>query len=149
MLDEQWFTRSRGVVRHADVARVRRLAADPISRHKAVVVAQHHPPSHHPLFPVEWFDGVVNALAMRDVLLERSRVHVLHGHTHRRVTKQLSGRLHAQIFSVASIRDQHDTGLSLRFYKAEDGNLRELQGALPLPQPSAAQTGFALNLVPS
>ena len=148
MLDEQWCTRSRGVVRQEDVARVRRLAADPISRHKAVVVAQHHPPSHHPLFPVEWFDGVANAHAMRDVLVERTRVHVLHGHTHRRTTKLLSGRLHAQIFSAASIRDQHDTSLSLRFYKAEDGNLQELQGALPMPQPLAAHGGLALNLAP-
>jgi 3',5'-cyclic AMP phosphodiesterase CpdA len=140
MIDGQWFARSRGVVRDEDVARVRRLASDPITQGRAVVVAQHHPPRHHTLAAWEWFDGVHNALAMRDLLLERTRVHVVHGHTHKRATHHLSGRLHAQVFSTASVRDQHGTGLSLRFYKAEDGSLRELQGLLPTPQLAAAQS---------
>jgi Icc protein len=139
MIEGQWFTRSRGVVRHEDVIAVRRLASDPISRERAVVVAQHHPPSHHALFPVEWFDGVRNAVAMRELILERTRVHVLHGHVHRRTTKHFSGRTHAQVFSTSSLGDQHDSDCSLRFYKAEEGTLRELVGLLPTPivQPSA------------
>jgi 3',5'-cyclic AMP phosphodiesterase CpdA len=146
MLEEQWFARSRGVVRDADVARVRRLASDAISRDRAVVVAQHHPPSRHPLLPVEWWDGTCNALAMRDLMLERTRVHVVHGHIHRRTTKHFSGRAHAQVFSTASVRDQHDDGLCLRFYKAEDGNLHELLDLVPITQPSAQarETGYAL-----
>jgi Icc protein len=152
MIDGQWFVRSRGVVRDEDVARVRRLASDPITRGRAVVVAQHHPPRHHSLFAVEWFDGVSNALAMRDLMLERTRVHVVHGHTHRRTTHHLSGRLHAQVFSTASVRDQHGTGLCLRFYKAADGSLHELAGLLPTPQLTAAQVSapapFALTPLP-
>jgi 3',5'-cyclic AMP phosphodiesterase CpdA len=150
MLDEQWFARSRGVVREADVARVRRLASDSISRARAVVVAQHHPPSRHPLFPVEWWDGTANAVAMHDLMLERTRVHVVHGHIHRRTTKHLSGRQHAQVFSTASVRDQHDNGLCLRVYKAEDGNLHELLDLAPVMQPSAAQReySYALTLSP-
>jgi hypothetical protein len=104
-----------------------------------VVVAQHHPPSHHAVFAWEWIDGVTNALAMRDLVLERTRVHVLHGHVHRRTTKHFSGRTHAQVFSTSSLRDQHDSDCSLRFYKAEDGTLHELIGLLPVPQPSAAR----------
>jgi Icc protein len=134
MIEGQWFTRSRGAVRHEDVLAVRKLASDPISRTRAVVIAQHHPPSHHALFAVEWFDGVRNAVAMRDLVLERTRVHVLHGHVHRRTTKHFSGRLHAQVFSTSSVRDQHDSDCSLRFYKAEEGTLRELVGLLPVPQ---------------
>jgi calcineurin-like phosphoesterase family protein len=152
MIEGQWFARSRGVVRDEDVARVRRLASEPVSQGRAVVVAQHHPPRHHPLYPVEWFDGVTNALAMRDLMLERTRVHVLHGHTHRRTTQHLSGRLHAQVFSTASVRDQHGTGLTLRFYKAEDGSLQELHGLIPTTQPSAAEHAapgrFALSPSP-
>lgn len=129
-IEGQWFTRSRGAIRRDDVGRARRIASDPLNRDRAVVVAQHHPPSHHPVFAVEWFDGVDNVSVMRDLLYERARVHVLHGHTHRRTTKHLSGREHAQIFSAASVRDQHDTtALSLRFYKAEGGQLRELPAA--------------------
>ena len=123
----------------SDVRNVRRLASDPIGRSRAVVVAQHHPPSHHAVFAWEWIDGVTNALAMRELVLERTRVHVLHGHVHRRTTKHFSGRAHAQVFSTSSLRDQHDSDCSLRFYKAEDGMLRELIGLLPVPQPLAAR----------
>jgi 3',5'-cyclic AMP phosphodiesterase CpdA len=152
-IEGQWFTRSRGAVRAQDVARIRRVASDPISRDRAVVVAQHHPPSHHPIFAVEWFDGVDTVAAMRDLLQERARVHILHGHTHRRTTKHLSGREHAQIFSAASVRDQHDTTeLSLRFYRAEAGTLRELQAHLPTPQrhmPARQErAGLALSPLP-
>jgi len=152
-IEGQWFTRSRGAIRNADISRIKRVASDRVSRDRAVVVAQHHPPSQHPVFAVEWFDGVDNVAPMRDLLHERSRVHVLHGHTHRRTTKHLSGREHAQIFCTASVRDQADTAsLSLRFYKAESGRLRELQTA-PLSQHRAAQTtlartGFAVHPAP-
>jgi 3',5'-cyclic AMP phosphodiesterase CpdA len=129
-IEGQWFTRSRGVIRHRDIARVSRVASDAVSRNRAVVVAQHHPPAHHPVFALEWLDGVDNVAPLRDVLQERARVHVLHGHTHRRTTKHLSGRQHAQIFSAASVRDQHgQPELSLRFYKAEAGQLHEMQTA--------------------
>jgi 3',5'-cyclic-AMP phosphodiesterase len=136
MIAGQWFTRSCGALRQEDLARVRRVASDPISRDRAVVVAQHHPPSHQPLAPLEWFDGVHNAFAMRDLMLERTRVHVVHGHTHRHATRHLSGRSHAQVFSTASVRDQQAD--CLRFYKAEGGSLHELQGAVPTPQLAAA-----------
>jgi 3',5'-cyclic AMP phosphodiesterase CpdA len=148
-IEGQWFTRSRGAIRPQDIARVRRIASDPSNRDRALVVAQHHPPSHHPLFAVEWFDGVDNVAAMRDLLHERSRVHVLHGHTHRRSTKHLSGREHAQIFCAASVRDQHDTTeLSLRFYKAEAGALRELQALLPTPQRHTPRASLTLSHAP-
>ena len=149
MIDGQWFTRACGAVQHQDLARVRRIASDPISRGRAVVVAQHHPPSPHPVFALQWAHGVRNALAQRDLLLERTRVHVLHGHTHRRTTRHLSGRAHAQVFSAASVRDQQHE--SLRFYKAEAGSLHELQGALYTPQLEAADRASheALRLNPS
>jgi Icc protein len=139
MIEGQWFTHSRGVVRSEDVLAVRRLASDPMCRGRAVVVAQHHPPSHHALSPVEWFDGVKNAVAMRDLVLERTRVHVLHGHVHRQSTKHFCGRNHAQVFATASVRDEYAKGLALRVYKAEDGCLHELALAQPVPQPVAAR----------
>jgi len=154
MLGEQWFARSRGIIREEDVSRVRRLASDTISRGRAVVVAQHHPPSRHPLFPIEWFDGVENAATMRDLLLERTRVHVLHGHTHRHTTKQLSGREHAQVFSTASVRDQYATGQALRFYLAEDGHLHALSNLATAQRPVFVETcqpsqDFVLNALPA
>lgn len=139
MIEGQWFTQASGVVRGEDVLAVRRLASDPISRGRAVVVAQHHPPSHHALMPVEWFDGVKNAIAMRDLVLERTRVHVLHGHVHRTSTKHFCGRAHAQVFATASVRDEFHKGEALRLYKAEDGALLELALSLPVPQLQAAR----------
>jgi 3',5'-cyclic-AMP phosphodiesterase len=138
VIEGQWFARSNGMVRDADVLAIRRLSSDRISHGRALVVAQHHPPSHHPVFALEWVDGVKNALSLQELLRERTRVQVLHGHTHRRTTKHLSGREHAQMFASASVRDQHDVSLALRLYKAEDGNLRELDTTLATPQPSAA-----------
>lgn len=151
-IEGQWFTRSRGAIRSADVERTKRTASDTVSRNRAVVVAQHHPPSHHPVFAVEWFDGVDNVAPMRDLLHERSRVHVLHGHTHRRTTKHLSGREHAQIFCTASVRDQSETpAQSLRFYKAEAGTLCELQAATVaerMVRPRFGRGGFAVSPAP-
>jgi Icc protein len=139
MIEGQWFTQSRGLVRGEDVLAVRRLASDSISRGRAVVVAQHHPPSHHALPPIEWVDGVKNAAAMRDLVLERMRVHVLHGHVHRASTKHFCGRAHAQVFATASVRDEFHKGLALRLYKAEDGALHELAASASVPQLTAAR----------
>jgi 3',5'-cyclic-AMP phosphodiesterase len=136
VVDDQWFTRSQGVVRNEDVLAVRRLASDRVSRDRAVVVAQHHPPSHHPVFALEWIDGVKNAMAMHELLLERQRVHVLHGHVHRKTAKHLSGRGHAQVFCTGSVRDDFERGMALGLYKAEDGVLRELAAAAPVMQPA-------------
>jgi 3',5'-cyclic AMP phosphodiesterase CpdA len=138
VIEGQWFTYAGGLVRPADVQAIGRLASDPGNRDRAIVVAQHHPLSRHSLFAMDWFDSVKNALAMLELVLERTCVYVLHGHTHRRMTRQLSGRQRAQIFSTASVRDEYDTGHSLRFYKAEEGTLSELVGLSP-----AAQTGAA------
>jgi Icc protein len=138
VMEGQWFTHSRGLVRAEDVLAVRRLASASISRERAVVVAQHHPPSRHPVFAMEWLDGVKNAYVMRDLLLERCRVHVLHGHVHRKVTRHLSGRAHAQVFSTPSVRDDTAGSVALRLYKAEDGSLHELTASAPVAQPVAA-----------
>lgn len=131
VIEGQLFTYSRGVVRPSDVQTIRHLASDPANRDRAIVVAQHHPLSRHAHFIMEWLDGVKNALSLLEVILERTRVYVLHGHTHRRTTRYLLGRQFAQIFSTASVRDEYDTGHSLRFYRAEEGTLRELIGFFP------------------
>jgi 3',5'-cyclic AMP phosphodiesterase CpdA len=126
MIEGQLFLRSRGVVRHEDVLRVRGLAVSEEHQQRAIVVAQHHPPSHHALGAIEWIDGVLNALSMRSLLVEQPRIHVLHGHGHIKTTKHLSGREHAQIYSTSSVRDQYGEDGSLRFYAPENGLLREL-----------------------
>jgi Icc protein len=153
VIEGQWISHASGAVRPEDVLAIRRLSSDPLSHNRAVVVAQHHPPSHSPVFALEWFDGVKNARSLHELLLERTRVHVVHGHVHRRSTKQLCGRQHAQVFATASVRDQHAGGHALRLYKAEDCTLRELAASLPIPQPMAAEpvrpAGLALIATPA
>jgi Icc protein len=131
VIEGQCFTYSCGVVRPTDVQAIRHLERDPANRDRAIVVAQHHPLSRHALFFMEWLDGVKNAFSMLELILERARVYVLHGHTHRRMSRHLLGRQYAQIFSTASVRDEYDTGHSLRFYKAEGGTLREMSSLFP------------------
>jgi Icc protein len=148
-VEGQWFTRSSGVIRDADVHAIRCLASRPDLREHAVVVAQHHPPSARALLPLEWLDGVQNGSAIRDLLLERTRVHVVHGHVHRELTRKLCGRNHAQIFAAPAVRlrDPAAAPARVRLYKAEGGKLHETVVAAPLLQPVAARA--ALLPVPS
>jgi Icc protein len=140
-VEGQWFTRSSGAIRPGDVHEIRCLASRPELREHAIVVAQHHPPGSRALLPLEWLDGVQNAGPLRDLLLERTRVHVVHGHVHRELTRRLCGRSHAQVFSAAAVRlrDPSAAPARVRLYKAEGGKLQETVVAAPLLQPLAAR----------
>ncbi|HKU40114.1 MAG TPA: metallophosphoesterase [Polyangiales bacterium] len=141
VIEGQWFTRSAGQIKAEDVFAVRRLASRPDLRPRAIVVAQHHPVTPRALAVIDWLDGTQNAGGLRELLLERTRLHVLHGHVHREHTRQLCGRSHAQVFAAASVRD---SGLAranagVRLYQAEAGTLRETVLAGPILQPLAAE----------
>jgi 3',5'-cyclic-AMP phosphodiesterase len=140
-VEGQWFTRSSGAIRDTDVHMIRCFASRPDLREHAIVVAQHHPPSSRALLPLDWLDGVQNAVSMRDLLLERTRVHVVHGHVHRDITRSLCGRDHAQIFAAPAVRqkDAASAPTRVRLYKAEGGTLAETVVAAPLLQPLAAR----------
>lgn len=144
VVEGQWFTRSCGQIRRDDVLSVRRLASRPDLRQRAIVVAQHHPPSHRALLPFEWLDGVENAGAMRELVLERTRVHVLHGHLHRETTRRFCGRAHGQVFAAASLRD----GAGVRLYRAEGGVLQETAMSGAILQPVAAKRSGPLAALP-
>jgi Icc protein len=139
-VEGQWFTRSSGSIRREDVHEIRCLASRPELRDQAIVVAQHHPPTRA-FLPIEWLDGVPDAGPLRDLLLERTRVHVLHGHVHRELTRHLCGRSHAQVFSAAAVRlrDPAAPPARVRLYKAEAGKLHEAVVAAPILQPLAAR----------
>lgn len=140
-VEGQWFTRSSGVVRDRDVREIRCLASRPDLREHAIVVAQHHPPAARALLPLEWIDGLQNAGSLRDLLLERTRVHIVHGHVHRELTRYLAGRSHAQVFAAPAVRlrDPSAAPARVRLYKAEGGKLHETVVAAPLLQPIAAR----------
>jgi 3',5'-cyclic AMP phosphodiesterase CpdA len=140
-VEGQWFTRSSGAIRDADVHTVRCFASRPDLREHAIVVAQHHPPSSRALLPLHWLDGVQNAVSMRDLLLERTRVHVLHGHVHREITRALCGRANAQVFAAPAVRqkDPMNAPARVRLYRAEGGTLTETVVAAPVLQPLAAR----------
>jgi 3',5'-cyclic-AMP phosphodiesterase len=138
VVEGQWFTRSAGRVRDADVLTIRRLASRPELRDRAIVVAQHHPVTQRVL-PLDWLDGAQNASSLRDLLLERTRVHVLHGHVHRAQTRQLCGRGHAQIYAAPAVRNHDDSRPVVRLYKAEAGKLYETVVGAPILQPTAAR----------
>jgi 3',5'-cyclic-AMP phosphodiesterase len=141
VVEGQWFTRSAGLIKSDDVFAVRRLASRPDLRERAIVVVQHHPVHARALLPLEWLDGVQNATLLRDLVLERTRVHVLHGHTRREQTRQLCGRSHAQVFAAAAVRDNERASGpgAVRLYRAEAGKLQETVVAGPILQPLAAQ----------
>lgn len=149
VVEGQWFTRSSGLIREEDVHAIRCFASHPELRGHAVVVAQHHPPSHRALLPFEWLDGLHNAGALRDLLLERTRVHVLHGHVHREQTRRLCGRSHAQVFAAPAVRSRNRALATVRLYKAEGGKLHETVVTTPLLQPIAAAVPARPALMPA
>jgi Icc protein len=115
VLPGQSFLRSAGTLRAHDVRAVERLASDAVSRNRTLVVAQHHPPQRRGVGVVDWIDGLVGSESLHATLVQRGAVHVVHGHVHRRVTRSLHGREHAQIFATESVRDsEHST----RLYRA-------------------------------
>jgi 3',5'-cyclic AMP phosphodiesterase CpdA len=121
VMDDQHFTRAAGVVRDSALSDIRRLAADSVTTGRTLIVAQHHAPLGM-LNPVwNYFDGTMGVAPMRDLLAEQPLLHVVHGHVHNKTTVSLFGRPHAQVFSVASCRDNDH---SLRIYRAEGGELR-------------------------
>jgi 3',5'-cyclic-AMP phosphodiesterase len=138
VIERQWIVRAGGAVRDSDVAAIRKLASDSVARTRAVVVAQHHALGSPAWTGLSWFDGVHNGAALHQLLLERTRLHVLHGHTHERRTHELCGRRHAQVFSAASACAG---ACALRLYKAEDCTLRELIAPQLAPQTIGASRG--------
>lgn len=132
-IDGRWFARAGGAIGADDLQDIARLSSDRVTRERALVVAMHHPPMGRTWPGLEWFDGLENALPLRELLIERPRVHVLHGHVHRELTHRLFEREHAQIFAAASVRDSDHT---LRLYQAHGGVLREL----PTTRSAFAQT---------
>ena len=139
VIEGQWFTRSAGFIGCADLHRIRRFASRPDLRDRAVVVAQHHPVTQRALPPIDWLDGLQNAGELRDLLLERTRVHVLHGHVHREQTRRLCGRSDAQVFAASAVRNNDGDRLVVRMYRAESGRLYETVVAAPILQPVAAR----------
>lgn len=139
VLEGQWFTRSAGQVRPDDVLKIRRYASRPELRDRAIVVAQHHPVTQRALLPLEWLDGTQNAGSLRDLLLERTRVHVLHGHVQRARTRRLCGRDHAQVYAAKGLRNHDASSPAVRLYKADGGKLYETAVAAPILQPVAAR----------
>lgn len=137
VMDDQHFTRAAGVVRETAVSDMRRLAADRVTTNRTLIVAQHHAPLGM-LNPVwNYFDGTIGVAPMRALLAEQPHLHVVHGHVHSKTTVSLFGRPHAQVFSVASCRDNDH---SLRIYRAEAGELRaegEISSDMPLQGGSA------------
>jgi Icc protein len=132
VMDDQHFTRAAGVVRESTVSAIRKLTADSMTTGRTMIVAQHHAPlgMANPVW--NYFDGTVGVAPMRDLLAERPHLHVVHGHVHDKTTVALFGRPHAQVFSVASCRDNDH---ALRIYRAEGGELRaegEVSSDMPL-----------------
>lgn len=126
MIERQVFMRAQGIIKLEDLARVRKIYANPEFSNRAIVMVQHHPPRHYILPPLEWFDGVHNAAHLKQMLMERPRLHVVHGHLHYSVSTNLMQRGYPQLLSTYSTRDDSEHKDSVRFYKADQGALHPL-----------------------
>lgn len=124
-------TRSAGEADAADLEKLRVLATAPSLRHRAVVVGMHHPPAPNPLPPAQWIDGLQNHRAVRAVLGDHARMHVLHGHTHREADRAVGLDRRPRAFCANAVVD---SDAPLRLYEARGGRLEPIDtswGLLP------------------
>lgn len=126
----QPFVRSAGHADEDDLHEVDRVATNRACGRRALVVAQHHPPTRVPVPGLQWLDGLQNHRAATGLLRRHPRMHVLHGHTHRATDRALEQRGLERIFCSRAVVD----GPMLRLYDVEDDRL------VPVPLPDAAPT---------
>jgi len=142
----QPFTRAAGRVPAGDVAKVEGVLASRDHRHGTVIVGIHHPPVPHPLPGGRWLDGIENLEAARRPLLSDPRVHVLHGHTHRRTDQPLTRGGRRRVFSTTACVE---SPRPLRLYEAREGTLAPLP-LVPMAPPidQAGRTGGRPGKIP-
>jgi 3',5'-cyclic AMP phosphodiesterase CpdA len=119
-LTNQHFTRSAGVIRPEDVLAIDRIAHDPLTKNRALIVAQHHPPTAYWAQLHNWIDGLLDDRFMRTLLESDPDLNVVHGHTHRSATRRFFGRPHPQVFSAEAATDGDNL---VRFYRTRGSRL--------------------------
>ena len=95
---------------------------------------------HHPVFPYQvsvgtWWDGLRDHQVMTALLRENPELFVFHGHIHRKVTRALEPRTHAQVFCAKATVDSDEL---LRLYDVEDRMMTPLE----VPEPALASASF-------
>ncbi len=118
---DQAFTRSGGIVGTEDLAALDALAGDPVMRRRALVVAQHHPPTSHPVPGMGFIDGLQNHRQERALLDRHPHLHVLHGHTHRASDRAVGAVPEPRVFCTTAVVEH---ARPLRLYDCEGGRLR-------------------------
>ncbi len=115
----QSYTRSAGKLGSDAVARIDRAAQVAAELGRALIVAQHHPPTGHLVPAITYWDGLHDHASERALLVAHPGAHVLHGHTHREADRGVADR-HPQVFCAGSVVDD----APVRFYDVEDGVVR-------------------------
>ena len=110
----QSVVRSCGRLADDDVVRIRELAHDARRARKLPLVAQHHPPHGFGGAAWNWIDGLLNADVGRSLLDTHSRLHVLHGHTHKHESATFAPGRAPQAHSGAAAVASAD---NVRFYR--------------------------------
>jgi hypothetical protein len=88
---------------------------------RAVLAATHHPPRRPRDAFAAAFRGLANVDAVRAVLREHPRLHVIHGHMHGRVdTRVVDGEV-PRIFGAPAVVDARRS--PLRLYRCGDGRV--------------------------
>jgi 3',5'-cyclic-AMP phosphodiesterase len=119
--------RSAGAIAPADLEALHRIVNDGAFRGRPLVLVQHHPPGRHfiPLF--QWIDGLLEFGAL-SAMAERARhLHVVHGHTHRAVDRQVRKGESPRIYSALAVVESEN---ALRLYDASPAGLTPLAADL-------------------
>jgi Icc protein len=106
--------RSAGRLSDADLERIQQLAKDARRARKLALVAQHHPPHGFGSAAWNWIDGMLNAAVGRALLGAHSKLHILHGHTHKHSSEAFAPGRPPQAHSGAAVVARAD---NVRFYQ--------------------------------
>ena len=88
-----------------------------------LVIAQHHDPHPHWLWPAQWVDGLQTCAAEMQLLRTHPNAYVLHGHSHRRGDRSVPSGDAPRVFAAAAVVDSMD---SVRLYALAPWGLRPL-----------------------
>jgi len=118
--------RSAGRMSDADLELIQQLAKEARRARKLALVAQHHPPQGFGPAAWNWIDGLLNAAAGRALLGAHSKLHVLHGHTHKHQSQAFAPGRPAQAHSGGAVVSRAD---NVRFYQITRDALLPVEAA--------------------
>jgi 3',5'-cyclic AMP phosphodiesterase CpdA len=128
----QPITRSAGEIADDQLERVQAVTSALKRSGRAIAVAQHHQPYGYSVTALNWLDGLQNHVSAMGLLQRHRELHVLHGHRHCSIDRQVESGEPARVFGTTACVDHASP---LRLYETCDGRLWPVEPPEPALRP--------------